>query len=215
MHIHGAPVYGPAEREPAGSGQDSGGNRQRDDFSQLFLTAAPLPSHLPATFSRKRTVPATRLALLSELAEKMAEPTIGIETDNPDIPAGYTYLAQFAAHDLTFNLTLFDEAKGPPGTRRNARHARLVLQTLYGLGPTVHAHLYNAPEIGQKIRGTLRPGQMRSRTSACPVQGDPWIDLLRVPVKAPGCPYNLDGNVQRSVLVRGQFETLTADSSRR
>ena len=69
MHIHGAPVYGPAEREPEGSGQDSGGNRQRDDFSQLFLTAAPLPSHLPATFSRKRTVPAMRLALLSKLAE--------------------------------------------------------------------------------------------------------------------------------------------------
>ena len=150
MHMHGVPVYGRAEWEPAGSGV----NRQCDDFSQLFLTAAPLPSHLPATSSRKRIVPAARLALLS----KLAEPAIGIKTDNPDIQAGYIYLAQFTAQDFTYNLTPFDEAKGPPGTRCNARHARLVLQTLYGLGPTVHTHIYNAPDIGQRSRGTLRLG---------------------------------------------------------
>ncbi len=212
MHMHGAPMYGSAERNAAGAGLDANGNRPGDDYSQLFLTVAPIAGHLPAKTSQKRTISPERLALLSKLAVKMTEPTVGIDTDNPDIPAGYTYLAQFAAHDLTFNLTPFDEAKGPTNSRQNARHARLVLQTLYGMGPSVHPHLYNSAEIGSSSRGTLRLGQMRSRTSACPVHGDPWIDLPRVPVNAPGCPYDLDGNVERSILVRGRMETLTADS---
>ena len=148
----------------------------------------------------------------------MTQPSSGIETDNPNIPAGFTYLAQFAAHDITFSLTPFDEAHGISEPEKNARHGRLILNTLYGLGPGVHPHLYNTPELGREMRGTLRLGQMRKRTSACPMQDDPWIDMPRVavePHREAGCPYspyNLDGNVQRSILLSGRHETLAADA---
>ncbi len=218
MHIHGAPLARPSERNgsampvgPYGTGT-VGGTRQ------LFEQPSGAPGHVSETASKGPSITPERLQLLSKLAVAMTKPSSGIDTDNPNIPSGFTYLAQFAAHDITFSLTPFDEAHGHTQSNKNARHARLILNTLYGLGPGVHPHLYNAPEFGREMRGTLRLGQMRSRTSKCPMQGDPWIDMPRVPVeplRKAGCPYspyNLDGNVQRSILIADRHETLAADS---
>jgi hypothetical protein len=213
MHVHGAPAIGPHDRGSEHSAVDHNGVRRRDDYTQLFLQASHVPAHVPQVSSSAQRVSPRRLALLSKLAEKMTDPALGVDTDNPDIPAGYTYLAQFVAHDMTFNLTAFDDARGPGNMRRNARHGRLVLQSLYGLGPTVSPHLYHTPDIGRSARGTLRLGQMRKRTSACPMSDDPWIDLPRVKVNghADGS-YNLDGSVQRSSVIDGRHDTLSADS---
>ena len=55
--------------------------------------------------------------------------------DNPQIPAGYTYLLQLTAHDLVSTTTGFWSAGGPRPGVANGAGAPLRLRTLYGDGP--------------------------------------------------------------------------------
>ena len=148
MHIHGAPFVGPAERNVRNAGSGPYGAQSQSNRPKLFEQPSGAPPHVADTASRRDNIAPRRLALFSKLAIAMAKPSSGIDTDNPDIPAGFTYLAQLAAHDITFSLTPFDEAHGHDQPNKNARHSRLILNTLYGLGPGVHPHLYNTPELG-------------------------------------------------------------------
>ena len=59
-----------------------------------------------------------------------------IQVSNTDMPAGYTYFAQFVIHDLT---------GGPTG--------RLDLRSLYGAGPEGSTNLYEADRYGTLKRG--------------------------------------------------------------
>ena len=55
--------------------------------------------------------------------------------NNPNIPAGFTYLGQFVDHDITLDLTsLADKEKDPLGIE-NFRTPSLDLDCVYGLGP--------------------------------------------------------------------------------
>lgn len=54
--------------------------------------------------------------------------------ENPSIPAGYTYLAQFVAHDTVHSTVPTTALRRPGQTVRNGRSAPLELQTLYGNG---------------------------------------------------------------------------------
>ncbi|MEO3386204.1 peroxidase family protein [Mesorhizobium sp. CAU 1741] len=67
--------------------------------------------------------------------------------ENPNIPAGYTYLAQFAAHDLSVNSE--DRAElGNAVAARNMRTLPLALNALYASGPTISAFCYqHAPSF--------------------------------------------------------------------
>ncbi|MXN65787.1 hypothetical protein GR183_12800 [Stappia sp. GBMRC 2046] len=60
---------------------------------------------------------------------------------NPHIPAGYTYLAQFIAHDLTINSGL-DEGLEPDTKPINLRSHPLHLDCLYGYGPSIEPACY-------------------------------------------------------------------------
>jgi hypothetical protein len=42
---------------------------------------------------------------LRELADAMKDTDPGAQADNPNIPAGFTYLGQFVDHDITLDLT--------------------------------------------------------------------------------------------------------------
>ncbi len=61
--------------------------------------------------------------------------------DPGTIPAGYSYWAQFLAHDLTLSVP---GAEGDDPRARNARSGQLDLECLLGHGPRVDAHLYAA-----------------------------------------------------------------------
>ena len=67
--------------------------------------------------------------------------------ENPNIPAGYTYLAQFAAHDLSVNSE--DRAElGALVASRNMQSVPLALNSLYGGGPTISSFCYqHAPSF--------------------------------------------------------------------
>jgi len=54
--------------------------------------------------------------------------------ENPNIPAGYTYFAQFVAHDTVRSSVSTSELGCPGQKNRNARLAPLELHTLYGNG---------------------------------------------------------------------------------
>ncbi len=67
-----------------------------------------------------------------------------------DIPAGATYLAQFASHDLDFR-----------GRVGDAEHGRLDLGLIYGDGPKHDTFCYQLPERRGAPRHLLRVGRTR------------------------------------------------------
>ncbi|HSH23553.1 MAG TPA: hypothetical protein VK975_05775, partial [Acidimicrobiales bacterium] len=53
-------------------------------------------------------------ALLEEMAARMVDATTGAapELDNPDVPAGFTFLGQFLDHDITLDTTPLSQQEG-------------------------------------------------------------------------------------------------------
>ncbi|MDQ6727798.1 MAG: heme peroxidase family protein [Actinomycetota bacterium] len=79
--------------------------------------------------------------------------------DNPDIPAGYTYLGQFVDHDITFDPTSVLERRNDPDAVVDFRTPRFDLDSVYGSGPADHPFLYD-----QKDPCKLLVGRNRGRT---------------------------------------------------
>jgi hypothetical protein len=62
--------------------------------------------------------------------------------DNPNVPAGFTYLGQFVDHDVTLDLTSIGEKESDPGAVENFRTPALDLDSVYGLGTDGSRQLY-------------------------------------------------------------------------
>jgi hypothetical protein len=65
--------------------------------------------------------------------------------DNSSIPAGFTYLAQFIDHDISFDPTPLAQ-RAPDDPVVNLRTPRLDLDSLYGSGPIDQPFLYDWKE---------------------------------------------------------------------
>lgn len=90
--------------------------------------------------------------LLSRLAEVMQ---FGSEEDNPKISAGYTYLLQFIAHDISFNENLSPDVATTTvdiENTENLRHTPLKLETVFGRGPRLDPWLYEFEEGNQRYK---------------------------------------------------------------
>lgn len=88
-------------------------------------------------------------AALVELGLAMVDGPAGQPSgDNPNIPAGYTYLGQFIDHDITLDTTTLTEVATDPGAVENFRTPRLDLDSVYGLGPRVQPSLYDRTTKG-------------------------------------------------------------------
>jgi len=110
--------------------------------------------------------------LLEKLAERMAFPfdwqkklkqkpdCVESIRENPDIPAGYTYLGQFIAHDLVKNSAPFSDIDERRISQTDFRKSKLTLETIYGGGPTVCPFAYQAPQDG-KDRSLFRFGSVQ------------------------------------------------------
>lgn len=59
-------------------------------------------------------------ALLEEMAARMVDATTGAapELDNPDVPAGFTFLGQFLDHDITLDTTPLSQQEGDAQVNR-------------------------------------------------------------------------------------------------
>jgi hypothetical protein len=106
--------------------------------------------------------------------------------DNPSMPSGYTYLLQLIAHDLVQTTVPF-WAAAPLGLgSRNLRSSPLLLDTLYGGGPSAAAVAYRMAGYSTADRTRLRIGRFRSDKTgmAAPAEECPFRDLARVNLEA-------------------------------
>lgn len=102
-------------------------------------------------------------AQLEALGEAMEDRNFGTMPedepgDNPEIPAGYTYLGQFVDHDITFDKTEgFPLDVLEPELIRQARTPSLDLDSLYGMGPELQPELYEEGVPPDQARFRLGP----------------------------------------------------------
>jgi hypothetical protein len=75
-----------------------------------------------------------------------ADPNQG---DNPDIPAGYTYLGQFIDHDITFDPASSLLRANDPDALHNFRTPRFDLDSVYGEGPNDEPFMYDQSQPGK------------------------------------------------------------------
>lgn len=100
------------------------------------------------------------------IAHKMKQAGSGTSSKDgfQNIPAGYTYLAQFVFHDLTRSHILpSKEQKSHQASSLNS--ASLDLDTLYGFGPMFDPQLFEREEEGFSHRCRFRIGEPGNATS--------------------------------------------------
>jgi hypothetical protein len=76
--------------------------------------------------------------------------------ENPNIPAGYTYLGQFIDHDITFDPASSLQQFNDPDALEDFRTPRLDLDCVYGRGPGDQPYMYQKPGRTKFILGDDR-----------------------------------------------------------
>src|SRR3954451_7655588 len=108
-----------------------------------------------------KTLPAFSPAdeLLTGLAESMVEkrgPLSDVSLsddglDNPELPAGYTYLGQFIDHDMTRDTTPLTDQQADPRGVKNFDTPFFDLGSVYGRGPDLDPALYDPSGRGKLL----------------------------------------------------------------
>jgi Animal haem peroxidase len=100
-------------------------------------------------------------------------------TDNPRIPAGWTFFGQFIAHDITADRSLLLH-HARLNELRNFRTPRFDLEAVYGAGPTGNPYLYDLDDPDKFLLGINDIGKMddlpRNRQGRA-LLGDPRNDV--------------------------------------
>jgi hypothetical protein len=132
--------------------------------------------------------------MLAKLARKYGDDRKrGEKNGNPNIPAGYTYLGQFVAHDLSFNPLPLGTSQTPASAMQNVRSYPLLLGSVFGTGPETMPWLYEVSQDDNWPRTKLRIGRIEHPEELdCekPVKAEPGaktIDEVLVEVKGK-CP---------------------------
>lgn len=101
------------------------------------------------------------------------------EGDNPTIPAGFLFLSQFMAHDITYDLNSTLESLNDPNLISNFRIHTLDLDSVYGAGPRASSYLYDATDADKLLLGLNDAGNaddlLRNYQGAA-IIGDPRDD---------------------------------------
>ncbi len=103
----------------------------------------------------------------------------GASTDNPRIPAGWTFFGQFIAHDITADRSLLLH-HARLNELRNFRTPRLDLESMYAAGPVGSPYLYDLDDADKFLLGVNEKGEMedlpRNRQGRA-LLGDPRDDV--------------------------------------
>jgi Animal haem peroxidase len=172
MHGRAAgPILAGASKEALGSARVilNGGVAVPDQYPALLNGPETTPEPYRGVLMRDGGGADIRLteALVEQLAIRMDGNIRRGEDDgsfNKAIPSGYTYLAQFAAHDMTMNSRAAASLFSPPA-QENLRSRALMLDTLYGTGPQTSPHCHAWPEDpgGMPVHLRLEPVRVGSR----------------------------------------------------
>lgn len=101
-------------------------------------------------FRRIPSAPRLTDAELTALAKRMRG-RARAAGDNPDIPAGYTYLGQFIDHDLTFDPQSRLDRDNDPDALVDFRTPRFDLDSVYGSGPEDEPFQYERGSNGTRL----------------------------------------------------------------
>lgn len=172
-----APVaHGSAGRHPTLESLKSlSGNKDPGLFGRMFPTLPPLQAS-----------DASLLALAN--AMKDTRPEGDPNSNNPNIPAGFTYLGQFVDHDITLDTTSLAEKVADPLGLTNFRTPRLDLDSVYGLGPAVNPEMF-----ARKAPGSTAPGPNLLLGKTVIGGGDPAIPA--------GLPNDLPRNPEGQAII--------------
>jgi hypothetical protein len=100
-------------------------------------------------------------------------------TDNPRIPAGWTFFGQFIAHDITADRSLLLH-HARLNELRNFRTPRLDLESMYAAGPVGSPYLYDLEDADKLLLGINDQGETedlpRNRQGRA-LLGDPRDDV--------------------------------------
>jgi hypothetical protein len=93
------------------------------------------------------------------------DPGAADNPENPNIPAGFTFLGQFIDHDLTFDPTSSLERQNDPESIDNFRTPMFELDNIYGSGIAASPHLYDGSPAnrGKFLIEKLDPGNPDSK----------------------------------------------------
>src|SRR3954470_14050157 len=102
--------------------------------------------------------------------------------ENPDIPAGYTYLGQFVDHDITFDPASVLQRRNDPDALVNYRTPRFDLDLVYGSGPNDQPFLYDQADphkllIGHNLDPAQEPVDLPRNAQGRALLGDPRNDV--------------------------------------
>lgn len=163
-------------KEPAGLHDVPLSHSYEGRFGRLFRRLPPLE----ATDEQLKTVAEH---MFEEEETDPDQPGWGRDTgsegaDNPDLPAGYTYLGQFIDHDITFDPTSDLLRSNDPDALTNFRTPRFDLDSVYGAGPHDAPYLYESDGVRlrtQQVEGTEAERDL-PRSGGRAIIGDPRND---------------------------------------
>lgn len=101
-------------------------------FGRMFRRLEPAPSYDDDT-----------LRSLSESMREQAGSWGQTELDNPELPAGFTYIGQFIDHDVTFDPASSLQKRNDPDALIDFRSPRFDLDSVYGTGPSDDPFMYD------------------------------------------------------------------------
>jgi hypothetical protein len=126
-----------------------------------------------AKFREAKRDPGDLRRLVSGLARQLSVPYHWPETaqsrledwENPEIPSGYTYLAQLVAHDCVFTSVPTGALSAAVGPARSRRSSLLRLETIYGHGPDSCPHAYAPRGTNHLARNQLALSELALRST--------------------------------------------------
>jgi len=121
------------------------------------------------------------LLALGRLGSRMdlALESSGSEYDNPRVPAGFTYLGQFIAHDVTADRSLLQH-HASLGELINVRAPRLDLEMVYAAGPSGSPYQYDLDDPDLFLLGVNdagEPNDLPRNSQGRALIGDPRDDV--------------------------------------
>lgn len=117
------------------------------------------PGRFGRIFPRSSYAPSD--TALHDLAERMREANSSYSGDNPNIPLGFVFLAQFVDHDLTLDATTQFGMSADPSATVDFRTPNFDLDSLYGAGPGVSRHMFSVtpPDDRSPVKLMLDSGR--------------------------------------------------------
>jgi hypothetical protein len=167
--------------DPSGFRHFLGSPAPADRFK---INGAPYDPANPA--HRAEALPLMRLLALRLEREP---PPAGGAFDNPNIPSGYTYFFQLAAHDLVNSTAFLSLSEGRLATIANMRTAPLRLETIFAEGPAARPELYERKTEASRFHPLLRVGPLRE-DGALVIGQQPAIRKERLDIARGICPFS-------------------------